>query len=45
LLKRQLVDRSCKNAIRNKSNLDFVYINLNFVYTSLDFVYTNLDFA
>ena len=45
LLKRQLIDRFYKNTIRNKFNLNLVYINLDFVYINLDFAYTNLDFA
>jgi len=38
LLKRQLIDRSCKNAIKNKFNLDFAQIDLDFVQTSLNLV-------
>jgi len=37
LLKRQLIDKSRKNAIKNKFNLDLAYIDLNFVYINLDF--------
>ncbi len=43
LLKRQLIDRSCKDAIRNKSNLNFAYIDLDFIYINLDLIYINLD--
>ncbi len=45
LPKKQSIDRFCKNIIRNKSNLDFVYIDSNFVYINLDLAYINLDFA
>ncbi len=37
LLKKQLVNRFCKDAIKNKFNLNLVYINLDLVYTNLDF--------
>ena len=45
LSKKQLVDRSCKNTIRNKFNLDLIYTNLDLIYTNLDLAYTNLDFV
>jgi len=45
LLKRQLIDRSCKDAIKNKFNLDLVYTNLDLAYTNLDLAYINLDLA
>ncbi len=45
LLKRQLIDRFCKNIIKNKFNLNFIYINLDFIYINLDLIYINLDFA
>ncbi len=36
LLKRQLIDRFCKDAIKNKFNLNFVYVNLNLAYINLN---------
>jgi len=38
LLKKKLVDRFRKDAIKNKSNLNLAYINLDFIYINLDFV-------
>jgi len=38
LLKRQLINRFCKNAIKNKFNLNLIYISLDFVYTSLNLI-------
>ncbi len=43
MLKRQLIDRSYKNAIKNQFNLDLAYINLDLAYISLDFAYISLD--
>ncbi len=37
LLKRQLIDRSCKDIIKNKSSLNLAYISLNLAYINLDF--------
>jgi len=38
LLKKQFIDRSCKDTTKNKFDLDFVQTNLDFAQTNLDFV-------
>ena len=45
LLKKRLVDKSCKNAIKNKLNSSLVYTNLDLIYTNLDLVYIDLNFV
>ncbi len=45
LLKRQLINRSCKDIIKNKSNLNLVYTSLNLAYINLDLAYINLNLA
>jgi len=45
LSKKRFIDRSRKDATKNKSNLNFAQTSSNLVQINLDFAQTNLDFA